>query len=217
MKKLPLLLLAIISCFGLIAQSTSFQAQLKPETLQFAQYKTSDDWLHAAKKFQKLTFEFPQEWMGYYFESLCYVQSADALDDKGSDQAMSHLDLAQTAIEKAGDLSKANEEILVLQGFIYLGRIWESPFLNGAIYGRKIGKLVDQVNDLNSFNPRSHLLKGMLVFDTPRFVGGGKEAAKPHFVKAEGLFLQENKSNLISWGSHKNEQMLRRCGVKELE
>lgn len=124
------------------------------------------------------------------------------------------MDKAQIALDEAKTFALNHAKILALQGFIYVARIWENPFMNGGLYGRKISKLFIQAIELDRENPRAYYLKGLLTYHTPRFVGGGKERAKPWLVTAQEKFDRFNYVSTILpyWGAKENEVLLAYCG-----
>ncbi len=142
------------------------------------------------------------------------MQLAGTYEDQTLPIVAQHLDKAQAAIDKAKELAPNNAEILILQGFIYVARIWESPFLNGGLYGRKISKLFQQAIEMDPENPRAYYLKGLLTYHTPRFVGGGKERAKPWLETANEKFDTFNVESAILpyWGVSENQALLLSCG-----
>ena len=70
-------------------------------------------------------------------------------------------------------------ELHVLQSLLYTARMNINPWINGSIYMVKASKELELAEILNPNNPRIYYLKGKFALYTPKFMGGGKEAALP--------------------------------------
>ena len=213
------LLLAFFATTTLLAQSTNFEQTIEQQLNQINATTTQQDWQLISQSFSEIATTHPKKWLTHYYTAYTYMQLAGTYEDQTLAIVAEHLNMAQVAIDKANELAPNHSEIVVLQGFIYIARIWESPFLNGGLYGRKISKLFKQAIEIDPENPRAYYLKGVLTYHTPRFVGGGQESAKPWLAKAQEKFEAFNMESAIlpAWGATENQALLLECGgsVKE--
>lgn len=213
------LLLSFLTTTTLFAQSTNFEQTIKQQLSQINATTPQQDWQLISQSFSEMAIIHPKQWLPHYYTAYTYMQLAGTYEDQTLAIVAEHLNMAQVAIDKANELAPNHSEIVVLQGFIYIARIWESPFLNGGLYGRKISKLFKLAIEIDSENPRAYYLKGVLTYHTPRFVGGGKESAKPWLEKAQEKFEAFNMESAIFpyWGAAENQALLLECGgsVKE--
>lgn len=213
MKNL-LFLLSFVCSTSLIAQPNTFEQSIKSQLNQISIASTTEDWLNLSLNLSKIAKNHPKQWLANYYTAYAYMQLASTYEDQTLPEVATHLDQAQIALDKAKHIKQNHSELMVLQGFIYMGRIWESPFLNGGLYGRKISQLFKQAIELNATNPRAYYLKGLLTYHTPRFVGGGKDRAKPWLVTAQEKFGLFEMQTTISpnWGIKANQALLLECG-----
>jgi len=207
-------LLSLLSTLPLFAQPTTFEPVIEQQLSQITITSTQQDWLLISQSFSEIATTHPEKWLAHYYTAYAYMNLASTYKDQTLPIVAKHLDMAQSAIDNAKELAPDNSEILVLQGFIFIARIWESPFLNGGLYGRKISQLFKQAIEIAPENPRAYYLKGMLTYHTPRFVGGGKEKAKPWLKKAQEIFEIFNAESTILpyWGGIDNQALLIECG-----
>jgi len=206
-------LLAFFATTTLFAQSTEFEKLVSKNLSQITENTTTDQWQTLSQSFDAIAQQHPDKWLANYYTAYAYMQLAGTYEDQTLPIVATHLDQAQAAMDKVIKIASTQSEVLVLQGFIYLARIWESPFLNGGRYGRKVSKLFQQAIDIEPANPRAYYLKGLLTFHTPRFVGGGAAAAQPWLTTAQEKFEAFNFDSAIMpyWGAMENQQLLTAC------
>lgn len=211
------LLLSFFATTTLFAQSAEFEQLLSKNLSQITENTTAEQWQTLSQSFVAIAEKHPDEWLANYYTAYAYMQLAGTYEDQTLPIVASNLDQAQLAMDKTIELAPTQSEVLVLQGFIYVARIWESPFLNGGRYGRKISKLFQQAIDIDPENPRAYYLKGLLTFHTPRFVGGGAAAAKPWLITAQEKFEAFNfESEILPyWGALEAQQLLVECGGED--
>lgn len=206
-------LLFLLATTTLFAQSADYKKLLEQRLTEITPTATQEDWLTYSQNFYKISKQHPDNWLTNYYTAYAFMQLAGTYEDQSLPTVVAYLDKAQAAIDKANTLAPNHAEVLVLQGFIYVARIWESPFMNGGLYGRKISKLFKQAIEIDPENPRAYYLKGLLTYHTPRFVGGGKERAKPWLVTAQAQYDDFNYESEILpyWGAKGNEELLATC------
>ena len=156
-------LLSFFLTTTLLAQSTDFEKRIETQLTQIPTNATTEDWQTISQSFAKIARSHSDKWLPNYYTAYAYAQLAGTYEDQTLLIVAQHLDKAQAAIDKAKELVPNHSEVLVLQGFIYIARIWESPFLNGGLYGRKISKLYKEAIEIDPGNPRAYYLKGRLL------------------------------------------------------
>ena len=213
MKNL-LLLLSFFIATTQSAQTTDISTAIGENLSQISANTNQIEWQTLSQSFDKIASQNSEEWLANYYAAYSYMKLAGTYKDQTLPIVAEHLDKAQAIIDKAIKLAPENAEVIVLQGFIYIARIWESPFMNGGLYGRKISKLFKQAIEIDPENSRAYYLKGLLTFHTPRFVGGGKEKAKPWLVTATKKFEAFNfeSDTMPYWGAEENALLLGECG-----
>ena len=130
----------------------------------------------------------------------------------GPDQLDQQLDKAQELLDKASELDANNDEIEVLQGFIYQARIQVDPQSRGQQYSMKANAAFAKASQINPDNPRPDFLIAQNLLYTPEAFGGGKEAACAKYQSAAEKFANFNPESDIApnWGKEMNEQMMNR-------
>ena len=121
-------------------------------------------------------------------------------DDDQKDHAF---DQAQAALDQAKKLAGANQaEVLVLQAYLYQGRIMVSPMTRGMAYASRVGEALEQAKKLEPQNPRVYLVMANDLYYRPVLFGGGPEKAKPLYEKAKALFATYQPATTLSpnWG-----------------
>ena len=103
----------------------------------------------------------------------------------------------------------AKSELNVLEAYCLVGKVREDPMANGATYTATIHELLDSALALNKNNARSLYLKGMYLYNTPTFYGGGAGPALPFLEGAQQLFLTtESTPLIINWGENESATLL---------
>jgi hypothetical protein len=123
------------------------------------------------------------------------------------------LDKAEHYLGKAREISPKNDELEVLQGWIYQGRIQADPMGRGQMYSEKASTCFGKAKNINPGNPRVDYLVGLNTMYTPEMFGGGLEAACPLFKSAEEKFKSFKPETPISpdWGKEHNFEMVKKC------
>lgn len=152
-------------------------------------------------KLERAASARPADWLPRYYQARGYIKIGfSASDDDLKDQAF---DQAQAALDQAKKLSEANQaEVLVLQAYIYQGRIMVSPMARGMAYAGRVGEALEQAKNLEPRNPRVYLVMANDLYYRPAMFGGGVEKAKPLYEKAQALFATYKPATTLSpnWG-----------------
>ena len=168
-------------------------------------------YLDLANKFQRIAETETAEWLPAYYSVLC--TTIYAFGEKDASKVDPLLDQAQTMIDKSLKIKNNESEIWVLQGMLYQARIMVDPMTRGQNFSIKANEAFEKAASFNTENPRIYYLRGQSVMNMPKMFGGGKEAAKPLFQKANEKFLSFKPADVLSpnWGKEQNEQLLKSC------
>ncbi|WP_201980562.1 hypothetical protein [Hymenobacter rubidus] len=163
-------------------------------------------------KLERAVAAAPTAWEPRYYQARGYLKLGFA--SQPDDRQDKRFDQAQAALDAAKKLPGADvAELLVLQAYIYQGRIMVSPMTRGMVYAGRVAEALNQAKALAPNNPRVYLLLGNNAFHTPSMFGGGPDKAKPLYEKAKGLFATFRPANALSptWGEKMNDAMLAQC------
>ncbi len=211
MKKLIILNFLILLSVLSKAQTNEYQKKML-ETIAIMDAADEINNLQiAANQFQRIGEVMRNEWLPYYYSAYCDIRiSYLKKDDKQKD---SYLDKAEELIGLAENLSRNNDEIYVLKGFLLQARINIDPMIRGILLHNKCLKMFEQARDINPDNPRSYLWHGVQLFNTPSFWGGGKEKALPLLETAIEKYNQFEQPNSIcpNWGLEYAKKIINKC------
>ena len=205
MKKLILLLAFVAASFATFAQQTAVPAgytDMMAATITEL-HSTGDpvQLKQLASKFERAAAAAPTDWLPPYYQAYSYLIACFQSKEDG-DIKDKYLDRAEVALAQARKLRGDESELLVLQGYIYQGRLGISPMLRSAKYSRMVSEVVSQAKGINPANPRIYLVLGNNIYFTPQIFGGGPEAAKPLFEEAKARFAAAQPASPLapSWG-----------------
>ncbi len=108
---------------------------------------------------------------------------------------------SNSAIKNLKAISGINNyksEAKTLLAAIYMMKLSEDQSEAPAI-STKIYSLLGQAESYNNSNPRIYLIKGIMLFNTPKMFGGSAVKAIDNFNKAISLYKNKNQ-NPIKWG-----------------
>ena len=109
---------------------------------------------------------------------------------------------AQTALDKAAELSKDNAEILILQKMIHGLKMMVDPQARFMSEGMLGADALSKAAKLDPENPRITLLKAEDVYYTPEQYGGSKAKGLELFQKAKDQFVAYQPKTALhpNWG-----------------
>lgn len=140
-----------------------------------------------AAKLERAATVAPADWLPRYYQAYALVIAVFTSKEDG-DAKDKTLDQAETALGQARQLHGDASELLTLQAYLYQARLGISPMMRSMKYSELVGEAVAQAQALNPANPRPYLVEANNVYFTPKMFGGGAEAAKPLFEKAQAKF-----------------------------
>lgn len=114
---------------------------------------------------------------------------------------------------KADKIFWNNSEIYVMKGFILQARMNIEPITRGFQYNKKCLEMFERAKKLDPENPRSYLWHGVNLYNTPIFMGGGKDRALPLLEKAIKKFETFHLQSTIhpDWSKEYAQMMLIKC------
>ena len=140
-----------------------------------------------AAKLERAATVAPADWLPRYYQAYALVIAVFTSKEDG-DAKDKTLDQAETALGQVRQLHGDASELLTLQAYLYQARLGISPMMRSMKYSELVGEAVAQAQALNPANPRPYLVEANNVYFTPKMFGGGAEAAKPLFEKAQAKF-----------------------------
>lgn len=210
MKQLTIFTIAILfSVFSFAQNDRYFSAMEKGIGMISNERQPVAEWQAAANYFERIANAESEKWLPKYYFGYCNMMMALAeYQNKGEFEP--YLDKAQEAVDAAMTLAPNESELHTLQGYVYQGRIWSNPMINGAKYSPKSNAACDKAIELNGTNPRPYYLKATNTYFTPAFFGGGAEKALPLFEKADEKYAAYRVPSPLHpiWGKGSNDYFL---------
>lgn len=193
------------------AQTNSFQEKMRQVVQSQSEQSTADELHSLETQSQKLSEQFPNEPLAYYYTAYygvlqMFMESDVSLIDE-------KLDFSENYLQKAEDLSGDNSEISCLKSMISSARITVNPAKRGMKYGRLSSQYQQMAVSQNPNNPRVYYLMAMGVMYMPVAYGGGCDAAKPLIDKSISLFkVFVPETNIHpNWGLEEVKQLQSQC------
>ncbi|MFN0015361.1 MAG: hypothetical protein ACKVU2_12510 [Saprospiraceae bacterium] len=215
MKKICFSLVITIVPIFLAAQNDRYVSAMTAAVAQLDTARVMGDFQASANTFARIAAAEPGQWLPEYYAAFSNLMIAFPLFSKDAVQAMRTLDGAQASLERAKALAPNESELAVLQAYVWIGRVMESPMTKGAEMSPKVFAELERAVALDPANPRAPFLEGTYVLNMPEFYGGGAANAKPLFEQAVALFEQEKDRGLLPhWGRRINAQYLEKVSTK---
>ncbi len=212
MKKITILFFAVLFGTFAFAQNEKYIAVMEKTIAQMIPQQSTEKWQACANAFERIANAESDQWLPAYYHAYCNMMMAlNGYQQKTEFEP--YLDKAQESLDKAAKLEPNNSEILSLQAYIYQGRIWPNPMVNGATYAPKSIATCDKAIELDPTNPRPYYLKGQNTYFTPEFFGGGAKNALPFLKEANEKFQTFVKASAIhpDWGMGANNYFLEKA------
>ena len=201
MKKLflTMLLLATASIFA----QTTFDKIMTEKIAKIDQSKTLDDFTALSNDFTRIGDKEKTQWLPYYYAAHTSIEKGRNLMMTGKmDQLDAIATEAQTALDKAAEISKDNAEILILQKMIHGLKMMVDPQARFMSEGMLGADALSKATKLDPENPRITLLKAEDVYYTPEQYGGSKAKGLELFQKAKDQFVAYQPKTALhpNWG-----------------
>lgn len=208
MKKTILLLVVALISLPVISQDKKYtKSMLKAiESRDAASDQVRA--LECVGSFEDLSAKYADQWLpSYYAADILITNSFEERDLARCDEL---LDWALKNLHKAEKLAPEESEIAVMKAMYYIAMMASDPETRGPMYYQDAGMTIDMAKKLNPDNPRAAYLDAMMTLNMPDFMGGGPEAAKPLFLKAQEKFKNYKNDDPLwpSWGEDLVEEEL---------
>ncbi len=207
-KSMFILILSLVFEMG-YSQSENYSKSMKTTMKQMYNAKGASDLQDAANTFERIAQAEKNHWLPWYYAAYSTINKCFMGISSG--QIDQELDKAQSYIDKARELDANNDEIEVLQGFLYQARIQVDPQNRGQQYSMKSGASFGKALELNPDNPRADFLVAQNLLYTPEAFGGGAKVACPRYKAAAEKFAKFKPASELApgWGEEMNELMLK--------
>ena len=187
MKTSIILVAAFLMATNTFAQSDKYADAMKSNIALLDNIHTSQNGLEIANKFTRIGDAEKTQWLPYYYAS--YATVTQGLAEQDPSKKDEFASKAGDLIKKAETiLGKENSETATLKAMIATLEMTVDPQSRFMTYGSIIEENLQKAQQLDSTNPRPLLVIGQNTFYTPETFGGGKDAAKPFFVKTKQKF-----------------------------
>ncbi|MFT3846743.1 MAG: hypothetical protein QM725_16910 [Lacibacter sp.] len=208
-------LLFTVFCFAMLAsasaQSERYTGAMQKNFEAMASANTPAGMLDVSNAFERIANAEKNQWLPFYYSSLCKVWYAFMLNDpKQYDQIADQCD---SLIAKAELMEKNNSEIVLLKSMVATLRMIVDPMSRYMQYGMMSNQYIEESKQLDPANPRPYMWQAQGVSKTPVQFDGGCDKAKPIFEKALELFKAfKPKSPLHpDWGKDQTEKAYSEC------
>ena len=194
-----MLLLATASIFA----QTTFDKIMTEKIAKIDQSKTPEDFTALSNDFTRIGDKEKTKWLPYYYAAHTSIEKGRNLMMTGKmDQLDAIATEAQTALDKAAELSKDNAEILILQKMIHGLKMMVDPQARFMSEGMLGAEALSKAAKLDPENPRITLLKAEDVYYTPEQYGGSKAKGLELFQKAKDQFVAYQPKTALhpNWG-----------------
>lgn len=211
MKKIILSGVIILASMLTYAGDKDYYKAMEKTVKELSKAEKVAEFQSLAENFIAISEQNTDQWLPLYYVAYCYLNTV--FSEEGTENIDKVLDKAEAYIGKAREISPDNDEVEVLQGWIYQGRIMVDPMGRGQIYSQKAAESFGKAKNINPENPRIYFLVGQNVMYTPEMFGGGKEAACPYFKEAAEKYKSFKPESSISpdWGREYNQEIADSC------
>jgi tetratricopeptide (TPR) repeat protein len=217
MKRI-LLVTFVLSIACKISGSDTLYYSVLRKSIDFAyqDYKL-ENYRQLANCSERILLVYKNEWLPYYYEAYAYINMSFIETNEG-DKEM-YCDRAQNLLDEVFKINPGESEIYVLQSMLYYALMAISPMINGPLYLPKAASALNDAEKLDPGNPRIYYLRGKSTMNTPKFFGGGKEAAIPIFDKALNVYKSFKPKSTIHpiWGEEDALRLYNECKADLIE
>ena len=172
MKKIIISGVLVLATLFSFANDKDFIKEMEKNIKELNEAKTASDFQALANNFERIAEVKNDSWLPLYYVTYSYLNMVFSEgNEAGIDMT---LDKAEAYLNKARELSPENDEIEILQGWIYQGRIQVDPMGRGQSYSEKASVAFGKAKNINPDNPRIYFMVGQNVLHTPEMFGGAR-------------------------------------------
>lgn len=170
-----------------------------------------ESYLIASSAFERIGKAEKEKWRPYYYAGLGYIWASHSVQDV--DKIDGYLDQAQRFVDISEELSPNNDEIITLQGYIYMMKVVVDPPSRGPEFSGLAMQEFGKATGMNANNPRALLLLARMKMGTDQFFGNDLSESCGMISKAVQMFHKQIvKSKLDpSWGKEMAEMFEVEC------
>ncbi len=198
--------------FGL-AHANKYEKAMTDAIQELYTCSNLQDYLDTSAKFERIGAAEANEWLPIYYAGLSYIWASHTTQVPKEMNEL--LDKAQLFVDKAQKLSPENDEILTLQGYIYMMKVAADPATMGPQLSGVAIQTFGKAVGLNPKNPRALMLMGRMQMGTDQFFGNDTSASCEMISKAVQLFQEQKPDSAISpmWGKETAEGFFNECNA----
>lgn len=162
----------------------------------------------AANFFMDMADTHPTDWLPPYYAAYCYtlmgfMEKQRLLRDKYLDDAQIALDLAQKA-------SPNNDEILVVQAYIYQTRLQINANERMEEYGTMANVTLENAEKINPDNPRVYYIRAQNMFFAPE-ASRTQACESVSMAQAKYATFEPENALMPKWGAAMTDFMSFKC------
>ncbi len=212
MKKINLTLIIMLFVSGL-TYANNYEKAMTEAIQELYACSNLQDYRKASAKFERIGAAEDKEWLPFYYAGLSYIWASHTTQVLKEMNEL--LDKAQLFVDKAEKLSPNNDEIITLQGYIYMMKVSADPATMGpqliGVAIQTFGKAVG----INENNPRALMMMGRMQMGTDQFFGNDTSASCAMISKAVQMFDNQKSESPLApmWGKEVAQGFLSECNA----
>jgi len=211
MKKIIFIALVLLIAQKIYGNDTLYYPLLRNSIdLAYKEYRL-ENYRQLANCSERILLVYKNEWLPYYYDAYAYVNMSFIETNEG-DKEM-YCNKAQNLLDEVLRIKPDESELFVLQALICYARMSISPMINGPLYLPRSVSALNDAEKLDPDNPRIFYLRGKSTINTPKFFGGGKDAALPILEKALTVYKNFKPKSTVhpDWGKEDAERLYKEC------
>jgi len=211
MKKIMFIAFVLLIAQKIHSNDTLYYPLLRNSIdLAYKEYRL-ENYRQLANCSERILLVYTNEWLPYYYDAYAYVNMSFIETNEG-DKEM-YCNKAQNLLDEVLRIKPDESELFVLQALICYARMSISPMINGPLYLPKAVSALNDAEKLDPDNPRIFYLRGKSTINTPKFFGGGKDAALPILEKALTVYKNFKPKSTVhpDWGKEDAERLYKEC------
>lgn len=206
---LKIILISIIS--SSMAFANKYETAMESALQKLYTANSLETYIEVASTFERIGIAEKSEWLPFYYAGLGYIWSSHQTQDGATID--NYLDKAQKLIDNASELSANNDEIITLQGYIYMMKVVVDPMSRGPEFSGRAMQEFQKAAGMNSDNPRALLMLGRMQMGTDQFFGNDLSESCGMISKATQMFENQTAKNKLdpSWGQEMAIMFMKEC------
>jgi tetratricopeptide (TPR) repeat protein len=210
MKKFSLSFLIVSLCIGLTF-ANQFEQAMSGAIQKLYNANDRQSYMDAIATFERIGAKENDQWLPQYYAGLGYIWASHTTKD--GQQIDGLLDKAQVFVDKAKKLSPDNDEILTLQGYIYMMKVVVDPPTRGPQFSGLALQTFGRAVEIDKRNPRALLFLGRMQMGTDQFFGNDTSKSYGMIMKASQMLNDEKPKSALdpAWGKQAAEGFVNEC------